>query len=171
MIWNIIWLYRLICRIPFCREQAPHYQYSNAQPVWTALAAVRNPQKSVATASRRESVYNRAGEPSVIFAEKEELRSEWEIAKGCCERYGANDDMRSTHNFSFFIFRFSFAHQGVVCGGSKPPPYTPIIQSVKAHITFFFYPPFNFRIKRGIFVYSSAHFYDWKNPNEQKRAF
>jgi len=30
----------------------------------------------VATASRREGVYNRAGEPSEIFAEKEELRSE-----------------------------------------------------------------------------------------------
>ena len=44
--------------------------------VGTALAAVRNPQKSVATVSRREGVYNRAGEPSVIFAEKEELQSE-----------------------------------------------------------------------------------------------
>ncbi|MDD6270485.1 MAG: hypothetical protein PUA67_00385 [Ruminococcus sp.] len=47
----------------------------------------------VATASRREGVYNRAGEPSVIFAEKEELYSERETAKGCCERYGANDDV------------------------------------------------------------------------------
>ena len=37
---------------------------------------VRKPQKLVATASRREGVYNRTGEPSVIFAEKEELRSE-----------------------------------------------------------------------------------------------
>ena len=35
-----------------------------------------NPQKSVATVSRREGVYNRAGEPSGIFAEKEELCSE-----------------------------------------------------------------------------------------------
>ena len=40
------------------------------------LAPVRNPQKLVATASRREGVYNRTGEPSVIFAEKEELHSE-----------------------------------------------------------------------------------------------
>ena len=32
-------------------------------------------------------------EPSVIFAEKEELYSERETAKGCCERYGANDDV------------------------------------------------------------------------------
>ena len=63
------------------------------QSVGTALAAVRNPQKLVATASRREGVYNRAGEPSVIFAEKEELHSECETAKGCCERYGANDDV------------------------------------------------------------------------------
>ncbi|MDY6059155.1 MAG: hypothetical protein SPI76_02275, partial [Candidatus Fimenecus sp.] len=38
--------------------------------------AVRNPQKLVATVSRREGVYNRTGKPSVIFAEKEELRSE-----------------------------------------------------------------------------------------------
>ena len=44
--------------------------------VGTALAAVRNPQKLVATASRREGVYNRTGEPSVIFAEEEELHSE-----------------------------------------------------------------------------------------------
>ena len=44
--------------------------------VETALAAVRNPQKLVATVSRCEGVYNRAGEPSVIFAEKEELHSE-----------------------------------------------------------------------------------------------
>ena len=36
----------------------------------------RNPQKSVATVRRREGVYNRTGEPSGIFAEKEELRSE-----------------------------------------------------------------------------------------------
>ena len=40
------------------------------------LAPVRKPQKLVATASRREDVYNRTGEPSVIFAEKEELHSE-----------------------------------------------------------------------------------------------
>ena len=59
----------------------------------TTLAVVRNPQKLVATASRREGVYNRAGEPSVFFAEKEELYSERETAKGCCERYGANDDV------------------------------------------------------------------------------
>ena len=39
-------------------------------------AAVCNPQKLVATASRREGVYNQTGEPSVIFAEKEELHSE-----------------------------------------------------------------------------------------------
>ena len=44
--------------------------------VGTGLAPVRNPQKLVATASRREGVYNRTGEPSVIFAEKEELHSE-----------------------------------------------------------------------------------------------
>ena len=44
--------------------------------VGTELAPVRKPQKLVATASRREGVYNRTGEPSVIFAEKEELRSE-----------------------------------------------------------------------------------------------
>ena len=44
--------------------------------VGTGLAVVRNPQKLVATASRREGVCNRTGEPSVIFAEKEELRSE-----------------------------------------------------------------------------------------------
>ena len=43
--------------------------------VGTGLAPVRNPQKLVATASRREGVYNRTGEPSVIFAEKEELRT------------------------------------------------------------------------------------------------
>ena len=55
--------------------------------------AVRNPQKLVATVSRREGVYNRTGEPSVIFAEKDELHSELETAKGCCERYGANDDV------------------------------------------------------------------------------
>ena len=36
----------------------------------------QNPQKLVATVSRREGVYNRTGEPSVIFAEKEELHSE-----------------------------------------------------------------------------------------------
>ena len=30
--------------------------------------AVQNPQKLVATVSRREGVYNRTGEPSVIFA-------------------------------------------------------------------------------------------------------
>ena len=59
----------------------------------TGLAPVRNPQKLVATVSCREGVYNRAGEPSVIFAEKEELHSERETAKGCCERYGANDDV------------------------------------------------------------------------------
>ena len=53
----------------------------------------QNPQKLVATVSRREGVYNRTGEPSVIFAEKEELHSERETAKGCCERYGANDDI------------------------------------------------------------------------------
>ena len=29
----------------------------------------------------------------MIFAEKEELHSEWETAKACCERYGANDDV------------------------------------------------------------------------------
>lgn len=29
-----------------------------------------NPKKSAATANRREGVYNRAGEPSVTFAEK-----------------------------------------------------------------------------------------------------
>ena len=63
------------------------------QSVGTTLAVVRNPQKLVATASRREGVYNRAGEPSVIFAEKEELYSERETAKGCCERYAANDDV------------------------------------------------------------------------------
>ena len=40
------------------------------------LALVRNPQKLVATVSRREGTYNRTGEPSVIFAEKEELHSE-----------------------------------------------------------------------------------------------
>ena len=62
------------------------------QSVGTTLAVVRNPQKLVATASRREGVYNRTGEPSVIFAEKEELHSERETAEGCCERYGANDD-------------------------------------------------------------------------------
>ena len=56
-------------------------------------APVRNPQKLVATVSRSEGVYNRTGEPSVIFAEKEELHSEWETAKGCCERYEANDDV------------------------------------------------------------------------------
>ena len=61
--------------------------------VGTTLAVVRNPQKLVATVSRREGVYNRTGEPSVIFAEKEELHSECETAKGCCERYGANDDV------------------------------------------------------------------------------
>ena len=61
--------------------------------VGTGLAPVRNPQKLVATVSRREGVYNRTGEPSVIFAEKEELYSERETAKGCCERYGANDDV------------------------------------------------------------------------------
>ena len=54
---------------------------------------VRNPQKLVATASRRDGVYNRTGKPSVIFAEKEELYSERETAKGCCERYEANDDV------------------------------------------------------------------------------
>ena len=57
------------------------------------LKAIINPQKLVATASRREGVYNRAGETSVIFAEKEELYSERETAKGCCERYEANDDV------------------------------------------------------------------------------
>ncbi|MDY4908707.1 MAG: hypothetical protein SO149_00680 [Candidatus Fimenecus sp.] len=46
------------------------------QSVGTTLAVVRNPQKLVATASRREGVYNRTGEPSVIFAEREELHSE-----------------------------------------------------------------------------------------------
>ena len=40
------------------------------------LRLSRNPQKLVATASRREDVYNRTGEQSVIFAEKEELHSE-----------------------------------------------------------------------------------------------
>ncbi|MBS7388705.1 MAG: hypothetical protein SO149_01800 [Candidatus Fimenecus sp.] len=44
--------------------------------VGTTLAVVRKPQKLVATASSREGVYNRTGEPSVIFAEKEELHSE-----------------------------------------------------------------------------------------------
>ena len=44
--------------------------------VGTGLAPVRKPQKLVATASRREDVYNRTGEQSVIFAEKEELHSE-----------------------------------------------------------------------------------------------
>ena len=29
----------------------------------------------------------------MIFAEMEELYSERETAKGCCERYGANDDV------------------------------------------------------------------------------
>ena len=29
----------------------------------------------------------------MIFAEKEELYSERETAKGCCERYEANDDV------------------------------------------------------------------------------
>ena len=29
----------------------------------------------------------------MIFAEKEKLHSERETAKGCCERYGANDDV------------------------------------------------------------------------------
>ncbi len=29
----------------------------------------------------------------MIFAKKEELYSERETAKGCCERYGANDDV------------------------------------------------------------------------------
>ena len=53
----------------------------------------RSRKKVVATVSRREGVYNRTGEPSVIFAEKEELRSERETAKGCCERYEANDDV------------------------------------------------------------------------------
>ena len=43
--------------------------------------------------SRCEGVYNRTGDPSVIFAEKEALYSEWETAKGCCEQYGANDDV------------------------------------------------------------------------------
>ena len=64
---------------------------SNGVGRW--IAPVRNPQKLVATVSRREGVYNRTGEPSVIFAEKEELHSEWEKAKGCCERYAANDDV------------------------------------------------------------------------------
>ena len=50
--------------------------YNLYRTVGAALAPVRNPQKSVATVSRREGVYNRAGEPSVIFAEKEELHSE-----------------------------------------------------------------------------------------------
>ena len=40
------------------------------------LSANRKPQKLVATASRCEGIYNRTGEPSVIFAEKEELYSE-----------------------------------------------------------------------------------------------
>ena len=43
--------------------------------------------------SRREGVYKRTGEPSVIFAEKEELHSERETAKGCCEQYEANNDV------------------------------------------------------------------------------
>ncbi len=41
-----------------------------------AMVVRNKPQKLVATASRREGVYNRTGEPSVIFAEKEELHSE-----------------------------------------------------------------------------------------------
>jgi len=44
--------------------------------VGRGLAPAANPQKSVATVSCREGVYKRAGEPSVIFEEKEELRSE-----------------------------------------------------------------------------------------------
>ena len=44
--------------------------------VGTTLAVVLKLQKLVATVSRREGVYNRTGEPSVIFAEKEELHSE-----------------------------------------------------------------------------------------------
>ena len=47
----------------------------------------------VAKQSRCEGVYNWTGDPSVIFAEKEALYSEWETAKGCCEQYGANDDV------------------------------------------------------------------------------
>ena len=49
---------------------------ANDDVVGTGLAPVRNPQKLVATVSRREGVYNRTGEPNVIFAEKEELHSE-----------------------------------------------------------------------------------------------
>ena len=66
--------------------------------------------------SRREGVYNRTGEPSVIFAEKEELHSERETAKGCCERYEANDDVvgrwlaaavksQQNSNYIFILYR------------------------------------------------------------------
>ena len=113
----------------FGGSKPPPYRIDTT-PVGTALAAVRqydlyvifygqgsplsaNPQKSVATASRREGVYNRAGEPSVIFAEKEELQSERETAKGCCERYGANDDaVRSTHTSSLFTIHSYLARKG-----------------------------------------------------------
>jgi hypothetical protein len=58
--------------------QSLRVAYGNPPPFTreAEIVAIRNPQKLVATASRREGVYNRTGEPSVIFAEEEELHSE-----------------------------------------------------------------------------------------------
>ena len=52
-------------------------------------------KKLVATVNRREGVYNRAGEPSVTFCEKEEQRRERALTfeKSRSKRYEACSDV------------------------------------------------------------------------------
>ena len=67
----------------------------------------QNPQKLVATVSRREGVYNRTGEPSVIFAEKEEQRNECEAIKNRRKRYVACDDVVDVNGLEPLTLRTS----------------------------------------------------------------
>ena len=53
----------------------------------------RQPQKLVATVSRREGVYNRTGDLSVICFGEEEQRNECEAIKNRRKRYVACDDV------------------------------------------------------------------------------
>ena len=55
-------------------------------------------KKLVATANRREGVYNRAGEPSVTFCGKEEQRRERALifVKNRSKRYKACSDVRKS---------------------------------------------------------------------------
>ena len=66
----------------------------------------RTCKKLVATANRCKGVYNRAGEPSVTFCEKEEQRRERALIfiKNRSKRYKACSDVAETERIIIAIF-------------------------------------------------------------------